>query len=509
MSSRKRVAIGQISSESNHFVSASCDLEFFNHTGYVLPHRNLFQLREMDNEVAGMLSVLESENIDIVPLLAARANSAGPLSASCYDYLKSGLLDVLKETGKVDGVLLSHHGSMTSVDEDDTEGDISSSIREIVGPDVPIVMTLDLHANVTGRMVRATNAILGYEKYPHEDVYNTGSRAARLLLSTLRGKIRPVMAHAKIPMLLTAFHGSTEENAPFGKLMREAKSLEREAGLVSASLFFVGSYIDVPEIGSSVLVVSDNELERSISAVLTMAEKFWRIRREFDVLIFNVADAIARGRMIEGGPILLLDTSDTTGGGAAGDGIGVLKGLLNAGVTESSLLTIVDPDAVQQCLRTGRDKQVTISLGHKVDPRWGNPIEVTGKVIDVSDGRFRYAGGLMGGLWSSMGPSVVFSIGHIKVLITSYATYEWANEQYASVNLDPTKAKFVGVKNMMNFRNSYGETMKAYFVLDLPGPTPPDMRMLSFQRVQRPIYPLDQELSEPTFQLSTSGSHKC
>jgi microcystin degradation protein MlrC len=503
---RLRIAVGQISSESNHFVSSPCELDLFRNTGYLLEGNEVFKLREARTEVSGILAILDAAaDIEVVPLLAARANSSGPLSADCYGYLKAHLLKYLEEAGSVDGIILSHHGSMATVNEDDPEGDLGTAVRQVVGLRVPIVMTLDLHANVTRRMLTATVAIVGYEHYPHDDVYATGVRGAQLLLKAVRGHVRPAMALAKLPMLLTAFNASTAWDTPYAQLMHEAKALEKNPAILSASIFLVGSYIDVPDIGCSALIVTDGDVELASTQARKLAERFWARRRDFQVETLGVAEAVKRGRQIEGGPVLLLDTADTTGGGSSGDGIGLVRGLLEAGVTEPCLATVVDPEAAQSCLRAGVGCEVSVSLGHKLDPIWGQPIHVTGKVKRISDGRFQYTGGILGGTWATMGRSAVLEVGSIQILIATYPTYDWADEQYRSIGLEPEKAKFVGLKNMMNFRFGYRNIMKGYSVLDLPGPTPPDMRMLPFKRVKRPVFPLDANFDEPEIRMSASS----
>ena len=504
---RPRIAVGQISSESNHFVSIPCELDFFRNTGYLLEREKLFMLAGTDNEVAGMLATLQGPgDIEVVPLLAARANSSGPLSVACYDTLKERLLGALRGAGPVDGVLLSHHGSMAAEHEDDPEGDIASAVRAIVGPTVPLVMTLDLHGNVTRRMVENANAILGYEHYPHphDDACATGVRAASLLLRAVRGEVRPVIGHAKLPLILTAFNASTVGDGPFARLMQEAKALEKAPGVLSTSLFFVGSYLDMPDMGCSSLVVTDGDAERAVREARTLAQLFWDRRRAFAVSSFSVAEAVARGREIAGGPVLLLDTADTTGGGASGDGIGLVKGLLAAGVTDPCIAMVVDPEAVRACLRQGVERGISLDLGHKLDPRWGAPLQVSGKVLRICDGRFRYTGGVLGGTWASMGDSVVLQVGSTTILIMSNPTYDWADEQYRAAGLHPEQVKFVGVKNMMNFRFGYRDIMKGFFVLDLPGPTPADMRLLPFQRITRPVFPLDEEPTDPAVRVSMS-----
>ena len=268
---------------------------------------------------------------------------------------------------------------------------------------------------------------------------------------------------------------------------------------------FVGSYIDIPDMGCSTIVISDDNPDRALREARKLAAGFWARRREFLVETVSVAEAVRRGRAIDGKPIILLDTADTTGGGAAGDSIDLVTGLLAGGVTESSLAMVVDPEGAQACIEAEAGSEVTISLGHRVDPRWGKPIAVTGQVLRASDGRFTYSGGIFGGTPGSMGPSAVLRIGGIELLVQSLPTYDWKDEQYRSVGMRPEAAKFVGAKNMMNFRNAYGAIMKGQFVLDLPGPTAPDMRSLPFVRARRPWFPLDDDGPDPEFPSAVSA----
>jgi microcystin degradation protein MlrC len=503
--SKLRIAVGQISSESNHFVSAPCELSLFRHTGYLLEGNDILDLKGSGTEVSGILRVLESASeIELVPLIAARANSSGPLSEDCYRYLRDNLVGRLRHALPVHGVILSHHGSMAAPNEDDPEGDIAEEIRRMLGPAVPLIITHDLHANVTRKRVEAANAIIGYEHYPHDDVFQTGERAARLLLRTLRREVSPVIGHAKLPLLLTAFNASTAWDTPYAQIMQAAKAMEKDPGILSTSVFLVGSYIDVPDIGCNAVVVADGDLDLAVRKARDLAEVFWARRREFEVETLSVGEAVRRGRKLDGGPVLLLDTADTTGGGSSGDSIGLVRGLLESEVAERSLAMVVDPAAAADCTRAGVGAELTLDLGHKLDPVWGRPLRVTGRIVRVENGQFQYAGGIQGGRWATMGPSAVFKVGNLEILIQTYPTYDWADEQYRAVGMNPDTAKFVGVKNMMNFRFGYGKVMKGFFVLNLPGPTPPDMRMLPFKRVRRPVFPLDSSLEEVAIRISTS-----
>jgi microcystin degradation protein MlrC len=213
----------------------------------------------------------------------------------------------------------------------------------------------------------------------------------------------------------------------------------------------------------------------------------------------SIDEAIRRGREIEGGPVILLNTADTTGGGAAGDSIDVAAGLVAHAISEPAITMVVDVEAARACHAAGIGAELSLEIGHHIDPRWGKPTPLRGTVSLLSDGRFRYTGGIFGGTVQSMGPSAVLEIGNVRLLIQTNSTYDWADEPYRSVGFDPAAAKWVEAKNMMNFRRAYGSVSKAAFVLDAPGPTPPDMRSLPFSRAARPWYPLDEALDATTF----------
>jgi microcystin degradation protein MlrC len=499
-----RIAVGGISLESNDFVPFTAELDDFTGAGFLLEGPAVESLRGTETEVAGALDVIDATGASAVHLLAARGVSSGRLSTSAYAKLRRVLLSALESALPVDGVFLFQHGSMEAVGEDDPEGDIAQAVRALVGPGVPIVMTCDLHGNVTQRMVENLDVLVGYRHYPHDDARDTGRRATELLLRAVAGDIHPVIAHAKLPLILTAFNSTTLTDTPYAQLLREAAELETCERILSASVFLVGSYIDAPDMGCSAVVVGDADRPLAASEAKRLARRFWDDRYRYEVETVSVAEAVRRGRQIGGGPVLLLDTADTTGGGAAGDGIGLVRGLLEAGVEEPCLAEVVDPAAAAACHEAGAGAEVALTVGHRRDPRWGRPLELRGTVRRLLDGPFRYAGGILGGLDVSMGPSAVVETGAVSLLVMSQPTYDWSDDQYRAAGLDPSQAKFVGVKNMMNFRFGYGGVMKGFFVLDLPGPTPPDMRLLPFSRITRPVFPLDRDLTEPAIAVATS-----
>ena len=489
-----RIGVGSIFQESNQFAATQTDLSLFRNS-YVHEGDTLLQLAGTDCEVAGMLATCEAAGAQVVPLLAARCVSGGVLSDDCYAYLKDALLARLREAGPLDGLALAMHGSMVTASQLDPEGDLLDAVRQIVGPDVPIVMTLDLHAHVTPRMISLATALVSFAHYPHDDTYSTGERGADLLLRAVRGAVKPVMALAKVPILCSGCNGQTFGDAPMAHLTRRARQLETQPAVLSVSCFQVHPYNDLPGMGCGSVVVTDNDPDLAAGQARELAAEFWARRRTFEAEILPVSEAVARGRAVEGGPVLLVDTADCAGGGAPGDSVALLRELVALGVTERTFVMVVDLSAAQACARAGTGQEITLELGYYIDPTWGRPLEVTGVVRLLADGRFLYRGGLYGGTWASMGLSAVLQIGSIDVLVMSKPTYDWGDEQFRSMGMDVRQAKFIGVKNPMNYFYAYRDLMKAAFIVDTPGPTPAHVRNLTYQRMQRPFFPLDEEIA--------------
>ena len=491
MKSRPRIALGSILTECNEFGGVPIDIGWFER--YELC-RGDEVLQVNAGVVGGMMSVMRECEADVVPLIYASTCPGGPLTAECYTQLKTELLDRLRASTPVDGVLLPLHGAATVESLGDPEGDLIKAVREIVGEAILIVVTLDLHAHVTADMVRFADGLIAWETYPHRDTFTTGVRGARLLCDTLAGRCRPTMAMAKVPVITSAIHGSTEDDDPFAQIMRTAKAHEGHNGVLSTSVFLVHPYLDQPDMGSGALVITDDDMETAVSLASQFAEQYWARRFDLEPDIHTPDAAIAKGLAVDGGPVLLVEAADCCGGGAAGDSVATLTALLDAKVTVPSLVPVADPEATAACHHAGVGQEVTVALGHRLDPRWGKPVTVTGTVTRLSDGRFRYIGGIWDGVEGNMGPSAVLTIGTIQVLVATHGTYDWVDEQFRSMEMQPPDAKFIVVKNPMNYRLAYGEIAKAAFILDTPGATPVTCRYLPYKYLKRPYFPLDTEI---------------
>ncbi len=299
------------------------------------------------------------------------------------------------------------------------------------------------------------------------------------------------MAMARVPVMVSAIHGGTEQFGPFAEVMQRAKAWERNGEAYSAGAILVHPYLDLPEMGGGGIVITNGDMDRAVRLATELATDYWDLRFELEPDLLTPEAAVEAG-LKKAGQILLVETADCCGGGAAGDSVASIRALFNACPNQHAVATVVDPSAAQLCHKAGVGAEVALTLGHQIDTRWGSPIDVTGRVLNLSNGQFQYQGGIWDGRSGNMGASAVIQTCEVRICIATHPTYEWCGEQLASLGVDTTNAKFVVVKNPMNYHMVWPGAEA--FVLDTPGPTPATLRHLPFERLQRPFFPLDEEI---------------
>jgi microcystin degradation protein MlrC len=487
-----RIALGQFMEESNTFVRQRADLEHFRATQLLYGDEIVPRLRGTRAEIGGFLDVLGPAGVELVPTVAANAVSSGPVTRATFEHVRDALLERLAAAGPVDGVLLALHGAMVLEDAPDGEGEFLAAVRKAVGPAVPIVATLDLHATITPRMVQ--EALVGYDTYPHIDLYETGAKAAALLLRAVRGEVRPVTLFARSPMLVPA-EGQGTDDQPMAGLMAEAKRLQARPGVLAVSLFPVQPWLDIPDTGFCVMAVADGarraaEIE---PMVRQLAWQAWERRRSFAADLLPVDDAIRRALASDGGPFVLSESADSTGSGSPGDSAHVLERLLALGVTERCLVTVVDAPAVARAIAAGVGADVATTVGGTLDPRYNRPVAVEGRVRILSDGRFISSDKKSAGVEFHMGRAAVIEVGRIAVLATERPAFTFDPALYRSVGLEPRNAKIVVVKSPLQFRDGYAAVARACWVVDTPGPSTARVERLDWRHRSKPLYPFDDD----------------
>lgn len=445
----KRIAIAGILTECNDFTSALITEDDFERVELL---RGQQMLERTDGVVGGALSELAKHPEFVpVPLLFTSTIPGGALTDQCFTKFHDEIIELTKKAGHLDGVLLLLHGAAVSVSVADIEGELLQSVREVVGHQIPIMVTLDLHAHITEKMVALSTAMFGWETYPHMDSFTTGARAADLIVRTIKGEVSPVQVMARVPVLTSAINASTERPGPFFDLMRKAKSWEHAGRCLSSSVFLVHPYIDRPDMGSGALIVTDNDPDSAATMAREIAQEYWDRRQEFEPEVWKpdaaIRDAIKRGSSRS----VLTEVADTCGGGSAGDCVAVLHALLGIDSNIKAIYPVVSPQAAATAIAAGVGSEVELLVGAEIDKKWGPPAKIKGHVLNTSDGTFLYQGGVWDGAGGHMGATAVVRVGAIDIVIATFPTYEWRDEQYRSVGLDPADYQLIVVKNPMNY----------------------------------------------------------
>jgi microcystin degradation protein MlrC len=477
--------------ESNTFCPIRTSLKDFEDQGLCYGGEVLDRYGEK-NELGGFVAAARSEkDVELVPTLRAWAWAGGIVEQSAFDYLKDELLKRVKDAGSIDGVLLALHGSMVTDQLDDPEGELLDALRRQLG-ETPVVATFDLHANMTAVKVESLTALVGYHTSPHTDLFETGRKAATILFSTIREKVRPRIAWRKIPMITPAESHNTMRG-PFKDLMDMVGGIERREGIVSASLFAVQPWLDVQELGWSCVVVTNDDQEKGEELAESLAQSAWKARRSFLVKATPVARAIEETSMITGGPVVFCDSADSTNSGSPGDSTVVLKALLEADVDYAALIPIRDPEIVRRVTERDIGKTLTLKVGGKLGRKFYEPIEITGIVRKLGGGVLTTKSEMVKDTEDNIGKAVVLEVGKIQILLTENRYLGHDPELFRFMGLEPKDAKIVVVKSPVGFRASYEPFAKAIFILDTPGASPSNLKMLEFRRARRPLFPLDEQ----------------
>lgn len=483
-----RVLLANLAQETCSFVPSRHTLEDFRRYYLYTGQEILDKLAGGGMEVSAMIATADEEGIELVPTLATYGGTGGPVTADAYRYLKEEILaGARRHAGAVDGAILALHGAMVTEELEDPEGDLLAALRQILGPAKPIVCSFDFHAHMTDCIVQSITGMVAYHTHPHVDIYDTGVRATRLLARVLRNEVRPVMAHRKLPMIAPAETHNTNR-PPMRPVMERVLAAERQPGLLAAAIFPVQPWLEVANLGWSVVTVADGDPERAKATAEDLGELAWKNRREFRHTRTPVAEALRIARETEGGPIILADASDGTASGAEGDSTELLRGLLAAPVPGPCLLLIRDPAAAAECAKVGVGAQISLEVGGKLTPAFFRPVRVSGRVRTLSDGRFQLK---LPPMPANRGLTAVLQVGDIFIVLSEKTVYTWDEECYRSVGLFPREAKLVQVKSPGGFRPTYEPFAKAIIELDTLGPTDSNLARMPFKRVTRPLFPLD------------------
>lgn len=489
MSSDITIAAAEISHETNTFSSVPTDLPAFQRAGLRRGSEIRPALRESATSFAGFFDGAEKHGYLLVPIVAVWATPSGIVTAEALTSLVDDLVANIAAT-RPDGVLLALHGAMVSEVDDDADGWILQRVRETVGEDLPIVATLDLHANISQRMVDCADILIGYDTYPHIDQRERAAEASDLILRLIRREIRPTAALVKPPMVPTSQKMTTDKE-PMQSIMALAHELEERRGVLNVTVAGGFPPANTADTGLSVLVTTDNDEKLASTSANELAHFAWDLRDQFLGGVASWHDAAEAIRGNPGGPLVLVDIGDNPWTGGPGDSAELLRFLISEGVSGAALASIVDPQAVQRCLAAGPGATVRLDLGGHTDGRHGEPLQVEGYVRLLSDGRYRNNGPMHAGVEVNLGPTVALVVNGVDVLVTTYAETPIDLNVFRSHGIEPTIKRVIALKGKGHFRAAFEPIASRVVLVEGPGITGADLDRLEFTKLRRPIWPID------------------
>jgi microcystin degradation protein MlrC len=505
-----RVAAAQIAHETNVFSSVSTDFAAFEASGLHLGHAAIETARETNTEFAGFVAGSVTNGFDLVPLLAVWATPSGIVTRDAIErlchLLVEGLSAALAE-GPLDGVLLALHGAMVTEIDDDGEGYLLQAVRDCIGPDVPLVATLDLHANLSPRMVRLADVLIGYETYPHVDMAERAEEACTILARLIRREIHPTPALRKPPMLPTS-QRMTTSRMPMRALLERAQTMKEDPRVISVTVAGGFPPADTVDAGFGVLVTTDDDRALAEQLADELAAQAWSLRDSFLGGVASFAHAAELIQILDSGedpelpgsgPLVLVDIADNPWGGGPGDSVELLRFLFAEAVDGAAVALVRDPEVVRQAIAVGPGAEIEVLLGGKTDQLHGDSLPVRAYVKLLSDGRYINDGPMMAGLAVDLGPSAVLlcepitgpPAPRVEVLVTTRAETPIDLNVFRCHGIEPTRHRVLGLKGKGHFRAAFEPIARRVVLVEGPGITGADLSRLTFRKVRRPIWPLD------------------
>ena len=485
-----RVVAAMMQHETNTFSPVPTPLARFGNPD-VPAGKDVYRLfKGTGTGLGAFLDIADDERMEIETPIAANAAPSGPVQADAYQAICDAICEAVVRG--CDVCFLDLHGAMVAEHAVDGEGALLERIRG-VAPELPIAVSLDLHANITKKIVSNCTALVGYKTYPHIDMYEAGEHAGRIVVRALKGEVHPVMAWGNRPILAQTLRMGHEDE-PMGPLIATAREEERR-GLLAASVFGGFPLADFRNAGLSVVTVADGDRTRAETACEGLLDDAWTERREFVFDSKPLEESVANARALTEGPVILLDHADNSASGGTQDTVAVLREVIRQGLPDVAMFGICDPQAVEAMEKAGVGKTITLELGGKVDMpaigRAAEPVTLTGRVRAISDGEFVVTVPMGRGTTTHMGKSAVLDTGNVQVVVISRHTEPFDLGCFRSVGIEPTGKRYLILKSRIHYRAGFRAIARAEIPCNGVGVTSSDNRLFEFKHVRRPIFPLD------------------
>jgi len=429
---------------------------------------------------------LIDEGVEIIPTLIAGSGPSGIVSKAAYESFRDEILEAFRNAGPVDGVFLDMHGALHVEEYPDAQLDFIQEIRKIVGKEILVAASFDLHGNISPGFMEGLNIISAYRTAPHVDGEETQLRTVKLLLEALRKNYQPVVAHLNIPILIPGEKGVTSAE-PVKSFYKRLPVISGMEGILDASIFIGMPWTDVYRAGMSVQVVAQDKEYLSLARqqAESLANDIWdqRGNLQFDVKAASIDDAIEMAMASKDSTVFITDSGDNITAGAAGDGTLVLERLLEHQVSDAVLAGIYDPEAVDQCIKAGEGARLQVAVGGKIDYVYSRPLSITGTVAS-----------LPAQVPGSETPDAVLEVDGVTLVLLSDHRAFTHPDHFQAVGIDPLAHKIVVVKEGYLFQGLRDIAPRAIMALT-PGFANQTLENLEYHQVRRPIFPLDPDMT--------------
>ena len=485
-----RVVTGAISHETSTFTTVATTWENYEeHFGYLRGQKIIETFRNTNTPIGGFIEGAEAHGFELIPTLFAEPHPSGPTPRDIFDKVLNELLQGIAAALPIDGVLLQLHGAMVAEEIDDGEGHILEAIRKLVGQDVPVLVQLDIHSNVSVRMIQEADVLIGRDTYPEVDQAARGRECADVLERILNQGLRPTMALHPIPLVWG--QNQVTAHSPMKEAIEELHRIEARPGVVCGSIATCFPLADIPDMGASVYIVTDDDPALAQACADELGAWIFERRADWYSHTPSTREALILAEENAKFPVIFSDRSDNPGGGSPGDSTGMLRAFIEAGLDEACLLYIVDPDAIARCQEAGVGTSLELRVGGKSSPLQGTPVEMTAEVVALSDGRFRYKGPFWAGMEGNMGPSAHIQAGGIHVILVTQREQPFDTAFSRTLDLDPRQMRYIGVKSATHFRSGFEFWAGAIYAVSEPSVHNPAGTKLAFHNLDRKLYPLD------------------
>lgn len=433
-----------------------------------------------------------------VPLVMAAVGASGPVDQAFFDETVARMCQLLREAGPVDGVFLSQHGAAIATVDIDPDGTVFRAIREIVGPDVPVVATLDLHANVNQTMVDAADILVAYRENPHTDMPERGADCARYLHAMLGG-LKPQAAFVKLPFIPPSTSQNTK-SGPYADVIAYGQKKVGSNGVIDVSVSSGFSLGDTPKNGMSVIATGTDKAQAEAVA-RDVAAYAWSQRQRFVTNLTSLERctemALACSQDAAKPSLLFADVADNPGGGGRGNTSYILSAFHKAGVTDCAIGPVFDPPLAAEAHKLGIGATFTARFNRDETTTFSDAFTADGKVVALSDGLFVGRRGMAAGRTLDMGPAALVQVGGIQVVVMTHRHQALDPMFFETFGVDIANLRSLVVKSRGHFRAGFDIFFPDDRIIevDVPGLTTPVLKNVPWRQVPRPIYPLDPEMT--------------